>query len=68
MESAERAVLKHHPGVSSPAEGCPPDFLVRAAVLQTDEPVLAHVAGCPHCMNIYMGALGGHGHQAHRPQ
>jgi hypothetical protein len=39
-------------------EACPPDLLVRAAVLTPSEPILSHIAGCLHCTNIYHGALG----------
>ena len=67
VEIVERAVPKNHPGFQNSAEGCPPDFLVRAAVLRMAEPILSHVAECPHCMNVYMGALGGDWHRGRRP-
>ena len=66
MESIEHAVLKNHRERLNSAEGCPPDFLVRAAVLKTDEPILSHIAECRHCTNIYMGALGSEWHPKHR--
>jgi hypothetical protein len=55
---AKRAVLKDHREALNPVEACPPDLLVRAAVLTPSEPVLSHIAGCLHCTNIYRGALG----------
>jgi hypothetical protein len=68
VQTTERAALEINSAPPNPADGCPPDFLVRAAVLETDEPVLSHIARCGHCMNIYMGALGNDWHHGHRPQ
>jgi hypothetical protein len=62
----ERAALESYPALPHDTETCPPDFLVRAAVLEADEPVLFHVARCGRCMNTYMGALGGEW-LSHRP-
>ena len=58
VENAERAFLKNHREHLNPVEGCPPDLLLRAAVLSMDEPILAHIGNCRHCTDIYMAALG----------
>jgi hypothetical protein len=49
-----------------PTNVCPPDFLVRAVIMESDEPILAHIAECKHCTNIYMGALRSDWHAKHR--
>ena len=69
VESIERGALGSYPALPNRTVGCPPDVLLRAAVLETDEAVLSHVVRCGRCMNLYLGALGRDwlwiGHRAH---
>jgi len=46
------------PAAPLDSAGCPPDSLLRAAVLNADEAVAAHIAGCAHCRDVYLCALG----------
>lgn len=66
METSECAALKNHRERLCLVEACPPDFLVRGAVLNTDELILSHIAKCRRCSGIYMAALGSDWHPKHR--
>ncbi|MGD0497873.1 MAG: hypothetical protein ABSC23_05495 [Bryobacteraceae bacterium] len=37
---------------------CPPEFVVRLAILKQDELLLAHIAACERCSTLYEMALG----------
>jgi ribosomal protein L37E len=39
-------------------QSCPPQFLVRAAVLEPDETILSHVAQCRRCGDAFLSAMG----------
>jgi hypothetical protein len=50
--------LEHLPEVPRAVSECPPDWLIRSAVLQPGEAIHRHLAGCPRCMSVYCCALG----------
>jgi len=56
VEHNERAVLSDPPEGRDSANGCPPEFLLRAAVLRPDKSILSHVAHCPRCAGAYRSA------------
>jgi len=58
VQSIDRAAPEGYPALTNRTVSCPPDILLRAAVLQTDDAVLSHVVRCGRCMNLYLGALG----------
>ena len=57
-KSIPRGVPENYRAPVNRLERCPPDFLVRGAVLEADDPIRGHVAQCPRCMNIFMSARG----------
>jgi len=46
------------PPQSNAAPGCPPDLLIRSAVLEPNEAVQAHLSRCSRCTRVYFAALG----------
>lgn len=68
MENGEPVGLGDHPEGLDPAGQCPPDFLVRAAVLEPNESILSHVAECQRCTGTYLNAMGAYCSDAPRPR